>query len=219
MIMIETLDKNEIEIDQKEILRYLGYGKNDADYETLKRIENLTKELTKEISPKVCYEKYLLKKEEDTLLFGIVKTSSVALKKNLQGCEDVVVFVATIGIGVDRIIGKYAKISPLDAVICQAIATALVEAWCDRFCDKLKAEYAFLRPRFSPGYGDFWVENQLEIFKMLDVERKIGVTLTQSMHMVPTKSVSAIVGISKEDTGCIQKGCELCEKTNCQFRR
>ena len=40
-------------------------------------------------------------------------------------------------------------------------------------------------------------ENQKEIFNMLDVPRKIGVTLTESMQMVPTKSVSAVVGISK----------------------
>lgn len=202
--MIETLNKSELKIDKKEVLRYLGYGNKDADDATLKRIESLTEELEKELAPKVCYEKYPVIKDGESICFGMVKTNSDNLKKNLAGCEEVYVFVATIGIGIDRIIGKYSRVSPIDAVICQAIGTSLIEELCDRFCKSLDAD--FKRPRFSPGYGDFFIENQKEIFEMLDVPRKIGVTLTESMQMVPTKSVSAIVGISKEDSVCIQKG-------------
>lgn len=218
MIMIETLDKSEIKVNQKEILRYLGYGTNDADEKTLKRIEILLEELKKELSPKVCYERFPIINDGENICFGTVKTNSVALKKNLDGCCEVVVFVATIGVGIDRVIGKYSRLSPLDAVICQAIGTALIEEWCDMFCENLEKE-GFLRPRFSPGYGDFLIDNQKEIFKILDAPRKVGVTLTESLQMVPAKSVSAVVGISKEDLGCGKKGCELCEKANCQYRR
>ncbi len=197
MIMIENLDKNEIEVDKKEVLRYLGYGKKDADERTLKRIENLTQEIKNELSPKVCYEIYSVISEDDSISLGMVNTPSKSLEKNLKGCGKAVVFVATIGVGADRIIGKYSGISPLDAVICQAIGATMIEEVCDKFCEKLKQE-GFSRPRFSPGYGDFSIENQKEIFRMLDCTRKIGVTLTESMQMIPTKSVSAIVGISKE---------------------
>ncbi|MBQ7986803.1 MAG: Vitamin B12 dependent methionine synthase activation subunit [Clostridia bacterium] len=192
--MIETLDKSELEIDKKEVLRYLGYGQAEADEKTLKRIENLTEELKKELSPKVCYDKYPVIRDDEDISFGVVKTNSKDLKKNLKGCDEVLIFVATIGVGVDRIIGKYANVSPLDAVICQAIGASLIEEVCDIFCAKLGDG---LKPRYSPGYGDFPVENQKEIFGMLDVPRKIGVTLTESMQMVPTKSVSALVGIKK----------------------
>ena len=203
--MIETIDIGGIEIDKKEVLRYLGYGNSNADPKTTERIESLAEELKKELSPKVCYEKYPIINEKENVCFGTVKTNSQALKKNLTDCDEVVVFVATIGIGVDRIIGKYSGVSTLDAVICQAIGTALIEAVCDVFCSKLENEGA-LKPRFSPGYGDFLVQTQKEIFTMLDVPRKIGVTLTDSMQMVPTKSVSAVVGIAKENTGCTQIG-------------
>lgn len=216
--MIETLDKSEIEIDKKEVLRYLGYGTNDADKTTLERIEVLIGELKKELTPKVCYKRYPVTTDGEYTCFGTVKTNSQSLKKNLDGCCEVVVFVATMGIGIDRVIWKYSAVSPLDAVICQAVGATLIEALCDKFCAKLKRAH-FLRPRFSPGYGDFSIESQKDIFMMLDIPRKIGVTLTESMQMVPTKSVSAVVGISTEDTGCIQKGCELCEKANCQYRR
>ena len=216
--MIETFDKSEIKINQKEILRYLGYGKNDADSEILKRIDILAEELKNELSPKVCYEKFHLTADDENIIFGMVKTNSKALKKNLSGCKEVVVFVATIGVGVDRVIWRNSLVSPLDAVICQAIGTAFIEELCDMFCENLEKD-CFLRPRFSPGYGDFSIDNQKEIFDMLDIPRKIGVTLTESLQMVPTKSVSAVVGVSEEDTKCIKKGCELCEKANCQYRR
>lgn len=193
--MIETFDRSEIKIDIKEVLRYLGYGKNEADAEILKKIESIIEELKKELSPKVCYEKYPITKTSEKLCFGAVKTNSKALEKNLSGCNVALVFVATMGIGIDRLIGKYTNLSPLDAVICQAIGATLIEELCEMFCKKIGGK---LKPRFSPGYGDFLLENQKDIFSMLDVPRKIGVTLTESLQMVPTKSVSAVVGIVAE---------------------
>ena len=39
---------------------------------------------------------------------------------------------------------------------------------------------------------------QKDIFKILDCSKKIGLTLTDSLLMSPTKSVTAIVGIKDE---------------------
>ena len=52
-----------------------------------------------------------------------------------------------------------------------------------------------LAARFSPGYGDLPLEFQREIFRALDVPRRIGVSLGSSCLMSPSKSVTAIVGI------------------------
>ena len=70
--MIETFDKSEIKINQKEILRYLGYGKNNSDDEILKRMEILTEELKKELAPKVCYEKFSISEDGENICFGIL---------------------------------------------------------------------------------------------------------------------------------------------------
>ena len=50
-------------------------------------------------------------------------------------------------------------------------------------------------PRFSAGYGDFSLEFQRNICDALDCQRKIGITLQESLIMLPTKSVTAIIGI------------------------
>jgi len=49
--------------------------------------------------------------------------------------------------------------------------------------------------RFSPGYGDLPLDYQRTLLSVLDTSRKIGVSLTDSLLMVPSKSVSAIVGV------------------------
>ena len=52
--------------------------------------------------------------------------------------------------------------------------------------------------RYSPGYGDWPLEAQRRLFELLDAPRKAGVSLTDSLLMVPSKSVSAIIGVKTE---------------------
>lgn len=221
MIMIETLDKREIKIDKKEVLRYLGYGKANADQMVLDKIGAITKKMADGLSLKACYEKYPIIMMDESLCFGRIKTDSCDLKKNLSGCSDVIVFTATIGIDADRFIGKNSILSPSDAVISQAVGTAFIEKWCDILCDRfLEMENGrCLRPRFSPGYGDFSLDVQKQIISMLDAQRKIGVTLTESLLMVPSKSVSAIVGVGEDSPEHQKGGCANCKNKDCQYRR
>ena len=150
------------------------------------------------------------------------EVESSALAKNLKGCESSVVFAATIGIEIDRIIQKYSRTDLSKAVFMQAIGAERIEALCDAFCDKLKTEKSekglFLRPRFSAGYGDLSIELQRDIMRALDCGRKIGVTLNESLLMSPSKSVTAIVGISSMH--CTPEfGCTSCENKDCSFRK
>ena len=49
--------------------------------------------------------------------------------------------------------------------------------------------------------------------------KEIGVSLTQSLLMTPSKSVTALIGVSKEPGECRRKGCEQCEAAdNCAYR-
>ena len=101
----------------------------------------------------------------------------------------------------------------------QAIGTERIESRCDEFCNYIEKEYGYTAPRFSAGYGDFPLDIQKEIFDVLDPGRKIGVTLNQSMLMSPSKSVTAIVGITDCEKKVIEHNCKICSKTNCSFRR
>ena len=84
-------------------------------------------------------------------------------------------------------------------MIYQALGSERVEALCDAFCEDMLAELKKeLRPRFSPGYGDLSINLQKQIFACL-TPQKIGVELSDNCFMTPSKSVTAIIGIKKEN--------------------
>ena len=106
----------------------------------------------------------------------------------------------------------------------QAAAAALTESYVDSVNKKIRAEAAekglFCRPRFSPGYGDLPLALQTDFARILDMPRTVGVTLTDTLLMVPSKSVTAIIGLSETDRNCILEGCEICNRrTTCEFSR
>lgn len=222
MIQLEYAEKSEINTDRAEVLRYLGYRRNSgADIPSI--VDECISEIYSALQCRACYDRFKISVTSDGILnLGFAETDSSALKKNLRGCDEIIVFTATIGFEVDRIIQKYSLLSPAHAVAAQAAGAAAIEKWCDILCDRFKQRFIpknlYLRPRFSPGYGDLPLGLQYDIIRILDCTRKIGVSLTDSLMMLPGKSVSAIIGISSTDLGC-RSGCEICNNIKCEFRR
>ena len=183
---------------ERDILRYAGC--KEADEEIMSLVRACIDEIKPKLTYKVCYRPLQVKVLGDSCDFGACVLRSKALALNLQNCQTAILFAATIGIEIDRLIAKYGRISPSRAWIFQAIGAERIEALCDKFCEDIAREYnAEARPRFSPGYGDLSIENQKEIFSVLCPEKHAGVFLTDSLLMSPSKSVTAIVGLNKKD--------------------
>ena len=83
----------------------------------------------------------------------------------------------------------------------------------------MKKKGLYLRPRFSPGYGDFSLSCQRAVLDALDAGKHLGIKLTDSFLMMPSKSVTAVIGVSQKPHRCDVKGCEACGKTDCLYRR
>ncbi|MDO5417145.1 MAG: vitamin B12 dependent-methionine synthase activation domain-containing protein [Lachnospiraceae bacterium] len=154
---------------------------------------------------------------------GCFHTSSRNLSRNLKDCERILVFAATLGLGADHLIQKYSRIQMSRAVVLQAAAAAMIEEYCDTVCSEIREEYEsrgwYLRPRFSPGYGDFPLSCQPQLLDGLEAGKRIGIKLTDSCLMMPSKSVTAVMGVSRKPYRCEVKGCEACGKTDCAYRR
>lgn len=154
-----------------------------------------------ELSYKVCYAEYDVKFDDGILDLGFAKTASKDLQRALKGCDRILLFAATVGILPDRLTEKYNRISPAKALFIQAAGAERTEALCDEFCRIKAEEYGNmgcdLLPRFSPGYGDLPLLLQKDIFSALDCTKNIGVTLNESLLMMPSKSVTAIAGVRK----------------------
>lgn len=183
----------------KEIRRYMASSDGGKDIREL--IDECLAEVSEMLQYKVCYTVLPVESDGSVVTMPCGEIESKNLAKNLQGCEKVIVFAATVGVGIDRLITKYSRLSPAKALCFQAIGAERAEALCDAFCKKMKSELGesgeILKPRFSPGYGDLPLETQKMIFSLLDCPKRIGVTLGDSLLMSPSKSVTAFVGITR----------------------
>lgn len=208
----------------REAVRYLGYGKNAVDDRTLQLAADSFENLRSVMSRKSVYRIFDLEQADaENIRFGNLEVRSKNLGRNLQGCDKIVLFGATLGIGVDQLLSRVSRRDMARTVVLQACAAALLEEYCDEcqeeIGERLQAEERFLRPRFSPGYGDFPIECQNHVIRMLDSAKTIGLTITESFMMVPSKSVTAVIGAGTEQVMCHRQGCEVCEKKNCIYRR
>ncbi|MDO4325185.1 MAG: vitamin B12 dependent-methionine synthase activation domain-containing protein [bacterium] len=214
-----------MEIRKREVLRYLGYRGNAPDERTEQLVDSCMEEVQRTASPVHVYRVFPVTVEsaDGMIQSGCFTTESRNLAKNLKDCEQILVFAATLGVGIDRLLAKYSRFQMSRAVVMQAASAALIEEYCNTLNEQWKRKFLeegwYLRPRFSPGYGDFALENQREILQALDAAKWAGITLTDSLLMMPSKSVSAVIGMSRKPGNCVLDGCEVCKKTDCLYRR
>lgn len=204
-------------------------------------VDSCLEELQLEVTPRYVYRKYPVesiytvpdafseagrsaKSDIPLLRIAGMEIRSRSLSRNLRGCGNVYLMAATLGLGPDRLIARASVTHMSRAVILQAAAAAMIEAWCDEVNQKMIREAAeeglYCRPRFSPGYGDFPLEYQQDFAQILRMQKEIGVSLTESLLMMPSKSVTAVVGITGEKQKCVLHGCEVCDQAaSCAFSR
>ena len=118
-------------------------------------------------------------------------------KRTRLGDRDVVFLCGTIGVEFDAWQRRLSALSAADALLSQEIGLVAVERVMDELENevKVKVEGLKMRPRRSPGYGDLPLALSRTILTELDAPRRIGVFLTDSNLLVPSKSVTAICEI------------------------
>lgn len=194
-------------ICEKEIMRYAGC--REATENITELMQSCLSEVRACLTYKVCYCELPVKISGSVCDFGAFCVTSSDLARSLAESDKVVLFGATVGIEIDRLIAKYGRISPARGLMMQAIGAERIEALCDCFCRDVGCGV-----RFSPGYGDLPLDIQRKIFDILDCGRRIGVTLNDSLLMSPSKSVTAFAIRGK----LAKNKCSSCKKTDCTYR-
>ena len=127
-----------------------------------------------------------------------IAARSTWMRTRLEGAE-VIFLCGTIGAEFDAWQRRLSVLSAADALLSQQIGLDAVEKVMDEAEEKAKAEVEVegrkLLPRRSPGYGDLPLSLSRTIISELDATRKIGVSITDSDLLVPSKSVTAICEI------------------------
>lgn len=151
-----------------------------------------------------------------------VKTSGDIIEKHLEGCHKVALLGITLGIGVDNLLRRTQITDMALSVIIDCGASVMIEQLCDKFETYIKKniEEKYSTSRFSPGYGDYSIEEQPRIIKYLDAPRKIGLTVTADSLMIPRKSVTALIGLADHPVKGRLATCGECVlKDKCTLRR
>jgi 5-methyltetrahydrofolate--homocysteine methyltransferase len=137
--------------------------------------------------------------------------SDFVAPKNSKTNDYIGGFAVTTGIGIDEHVKKFEQNhDDYSAIMLKALADRLAEAFAELMHKKIrkeiwgysqnenfnandliKEEYDGIRP--APGYPAQPDHTEKPIlFKLLDVEKNTGITLTDSMAMLPTAAVSGM---------------------------
>lgn len=207
---------------QNEARRLLGAETLIEDDDFAQRTDLLYTRLRSVCTPKSIYAKTPVTVSGDIIDFGAFSAKSTSLARTLENCTTAYLMAATLGAQADRLIARTGKESMADAVIIDAIASAMADAICDNTEVKISEELEkneYMTMRFSPGYGDLPLETSSHIITFLDAGRRIGLGTTESYMLVPIKSVTAIIG--KSDRPCRrERSCASCAASDsCLYRK
>lgn len=221
--MTPTISDYHIEsLDRSEVLRYLGYKGQPLTPELDARVDVMVGRclevgrprgsvrvfeagewgVTPEGLPELCLEGTSL-----TL-------QGHSMEEHMEGAVAVGVLAVTAGMGVERELRRLSLSDPVGQAIFDAAGTTLVE----RAADAAEAQVVaaarerglYTNFRFSPGYGDMPLSCQPVLLAALDAQRRLGITLSSTLLMTPTKSVTAVVGMFATKQPSTHRTCKGC---------
>ncbi|WP_297963135.1 vitamin B12 dependent-methionine synthase activation domain-containing protein [uncultured Anaerovibrio sp.] len=212
-------------IDKEETKRYAGLQQTTFNEEIIEEACDLARLL---IHPTGNWEIYDYDDHSQTIYSDppfYLEGSSI--KNHLLGCTKVVILTATVGQEIEEKItalfkeGKYTLSLLLDAAATTAVeenANLMEKAISER----VNREGYIMKWRFSPGYGDWPIEQQPEMIRTAKADT-IGIHLTESMMLEPRKSITAIIGLYLIEESCPRDtkthDCSNCTKTDCLARK
>ena len=221
-----------LKINEEEVLRYQGYHRNKAG-KTGEIILQITRKEIEQgyclFEPKGIYSKLMIKNISSegriNLENGLCLEINNSMLNLLRGTSYLAFGLSTIGNHLEEKVAElfahneYPKAIALDAV--GTVASKFLSNYVKSLvCQEAKEQKFQTTKYFSPGSGDWNINQQKIIFQIIPAD-KIGVKLTESYMMVPKKSLSWVIGIGKEII-IPSKGddsCKICLAENCQFRK
>lgn len=214
-------------IDKNEVLRYLGHKGQDIDEELNNLIDKSIVEMRETTKPLHIYKIFDIEAVDQGI--SVIGTNLILrgkdIYKHLKEAKKCAIMAATLGVNADNKIRITGKIDMTKSIILDACATEMIE----KVCDKVEKEIIELAEsedyktnfRYSPGYGDLPINIQGEVISILNANKSIGLTTTESSILIPRKSVTAIIGFLEKDAKVSKKrNCANCNlRESCNFRR
>lgn len=178
---------------KKRALAYLKVSSKSL--ETEKMIDDILEEVKKIARPKFLSQRFGLDKNEETINIcdTNISLSDKVYFKLLDDCNECLLLAVTLGFEVDQKLKLYEQTDMARAVVFDAVSSAYVEGVADT--EEFKLDLKERTYRFCPGYQHTSLSLNKDVIKVLQADKKIGISLTKDFLMSPLKSMIGIIGI------------------------
>ena len=213
------------EINRADALRYMGFRDVKAvDERTAALVDECEKKLISAAKPRFVSRVFNIIREGERLFLGENGAELLGndVKRHLNGCEKAAVVCSTLSADTDKFLKKQELADALEGLICDGLASAYAETVSeDALSDLLSRMNGYYATWiFAAGYGDFPAEQLPELLRLVDAERKIGVSCLTSGMLSPSKTIAGVAGLSERPLGKAEKSCAGCNlRDKCEFRR
>ena len=219
------VDISLLPVKESNILKFLGVPEGKAEEYLIRMIGELTEYCKTICTPRSACTVFAnpgFRIDQGSMVlcgerFALNKMVTSALKESTA----IAVFIGTCGNEVE----KYSKLllqqgHTLEGFIVDLIGSELAEGIADYTHNRIIGEMSLsginVTNRYSPGYCNWPVNDQKQLFKLM-ADNNCGVVLSESSLMLPIKSVSGIIGLGHD---VINRGyaCAYCETDQCIYR-
>ncbi|OCN05644.1 hypothetical protein A4S06_08000 [Erysipelotrichaceae bacterium MTC7] len=193
-------------------LKYMGYTNQELDEGFLELLDACVEEVKEVAHFKATYVINEVEKPFTLKKYGI-EIASQDLIQALDTCQEVAIVACTLGMAIDQRIRYYNATDMQKAIVFDAVASAYVEYCCNRYEDEVFGVHHSYR--YAPGYGDIPLALNQDIYKLMNLHKKLGLSLDASSLFVPMKSMTGFVGLQMDKQ---EKSCGRCkQKPHCGF--
>lgn len=214
---------NITQLNKIEAMRYMGVRDRTDDF-TVRLLDACEKDLLSSAKPRWVYKVFDIDRTAEGI--GLKGASLVltgnSIREHLSGCTKAALMAVTLSDGVDRLIRVASLQDMARACAYDSLASVMVEQVCDEVEKLIAQEYKdyYQTFRFGLGYGDLPLSLQGSFLKVLDASKRIGLNVTGMDLMTPSKSVTCVIGLSREPVPTKKKGCASCNlKGSCAYRK
>jgi hypothetical protein len=219
----------ELEFDREKYIQV--HGESFARLMARPDIQAIFEEVLVEakdiIRPAAVWESFPIEEflHEKIVLGGGVKIGGGPVVAVLRGADNMIAAVCTLGSGIDRKLSYYQQVGEmLRAILLDELATWALDLVRLQLClgleKDLQARGLRTSAPLSPGESTWSIKDQRVIFDLLDAS-EIGVTLNDSLLMIPIKSLSLIMGSGSQPLGVEDaSNCDFCSlKERCRYHK
>lgn len=213
------------------VLRYLAYRGQELDEEMKQLIEQIIQLCEQTARPRYLTMVCQLSSDRQLLLpqGGKLFLPGNDIHTHLQQAKQCLLIAATLGMEVELKLRQLQSQNMTSALIFDAACDALIEDVVDQVQEECALQMAAnglsIGKRYSPGYGDLPLSLQKQLLAVLNAQRRIGLTVSDSYLLIPRKSVTALAAIYTAEAGHAAAGtrsgsCNNCRLyANCPYRR